>query len=692
MAGSQKTFVEQAKTVAGRFRCAGAGTVTPTGTVFSATDLSTGSEVLLKLVPAEVLPNGPMADRAMRELKQLAKITSDRILRVIDHGRAEGQLYIALEKTGEISLEELVSTQGPLAFERARGIVSQAGEALLEAQKVGVIHRDIAPRNILVGPGDRVKVKDFGLAEPIDDRVFGAPAYLSPEQAEAKPVDQRSNIYSLGAVLYYALTGSPPFTGEVASVVQQHLQAVPKPPSSLRREISGEVDRLVLKALEKSGGRRPLTLRQFLNEMESGDQPRAAATSEQPGGEIGRSPTMVASAPNLGAPPPRVARPLASTVMGLPSPVAGVTVAKSPPTVDAPQKTKMIEAPGETRKPAAQGATTAETPAAIHPSGMRPTSPASEPAKTAVPPSGPRTVVSPAAAPPTDPVVKSGPVAPPSAPAPARAPAAPAQAPGPASAQASKKAFRETAWFKKGEIEEELAKAQAVAATRDPLAPSGGTGQHPALDENQIDVSAQDRARLSLKTGHTQVMSAVKPEHAVLPGERMDEVEMLAEIDSSRRWLLLAAGVVAVVAVIVTLYLLLHKSAPTADSRPPPAPPPKAAAAAPRTTERPTPTAIAAAPPSNPRPSSIPSDAARLMEQAEAETKKQNLGTAVDFLLKAKAAGATEAEWRMLDRKLTRALEARAARARKRRNPAAEKQARRELGRLKLSRRPPRQP
>src|SRR5713226_5795176 len=109
-AGGQATIMEQTKLVAGRFQCSGAGTVTPTGTVFPAIDRTTGSEVLLKLVPAEVLPNGPMADRTMRELKQLARVTSDRIVRVIDQGRAEGsQLYIALEKTGAISLEELVS-------------------------------------------------------------------------------------------------------------------------------------------------------------------------------------------------------------------------------------------------------------------------------------------------------------------------------------------------------------------------------------------------------------------------------------------------------------------------------------------------------------------------------------------------------------------------------------------------------
>jgi serine/threonine-protein kinase len=154
-----------------------------------------------------------MSDRALRELKQLGKVTSERIVHIIDQGRAaDGRVYVATERLdGAISLEAMVARSGPLPIERAREIVLHVGEALTEAQKVGVIHRDVAPRNIFVGPGDRVKVGDFGLAEPVTDNVFGAPAFLSPEQAEGKPVDQRSNIYSLGAVFYFALTGEPPF-------------------------------------------------------------------------------------------------------------------------------------------------------------------------------------------------------------------------------------------------------------------------------------------------------------------------------------------------------------------------------------------------------------------------------------------------------------------------------------------------
>ena len=254
-----------------------------------------------------MLPTTAMADRALRELKQLGKVTSERIVRVIDQGRlADGRVYVATERVdGATTLEELVGREGPLPLERAKSIVLQVGEALTEAQKVGVIHRDVAPRNVLVGPGDRVKVGDFGLAEAVSDRVFGAPGFLSPEQAEGKPVDQRSNIYSLGAVYYFALTGKAPFAGDAASLMQQHLSAMPQPPSSLRAGLGADVDRVILKALEKSGGRRHLTLRQLLTEV------GATSTSGMPAAQPMRAGAEAKTVMGMEAPqiPPKAAAP-----------------------------------------------------------------------------------------------------------------------------------------------------------------------------------------------------------------------------------------------------------------------------------------------------------------------------------------------------------------------------------------------
>ncbi|HEY2747836.1 MAG TPA: serine/threonine-protein kinase, partial [Polyangia bacterium] len=329
-AAAAVTQPDQPAPIGGRFVLSGFAMQTPTGLASAATDAQTNVSVVVKTVAAGVLPTTAMADRALRELKQLGKVTSDRIVRVVDQGRlADGRVYVATERVdGAATLEELVAREGPLSLERAKQIVLQVGEALTEAQKVGVIHRDVAPRNVLVGPGDRVKVGDFGLAEAVSERVFGAPGFLSPEQAEGKPVDQRSNIYSLGAVYYFALTGKAPFAGDTASLLQQHLSAVPQPPSSLRMGLGADIDRVIGKALEKSGGRRHLTLRQLLTEvgatstsgvpaqpMRAGADAKTVMAMEAP-----QMPAAAAAQPKPPTVPSRVqAETQARTMMGIPS-------------------------------------------------------------------------------------------------------------------------------------------------------------------------------------------------------------------------------------------------------------------------------------------------------------------------------------------------------------------------------------
>ena len=147
----------------------------------------------------------------------------------------------------------------------------QIGQALLEAQKAGIVHRDVAPKNVLVGPTGDVKVINFPLAKPINERAAGVAAYLSPEQIQGKPVDQRSNTYSLAAVFYHLLTGEPPFQGTPETVLELHLGSPPLAPSQRCPEaaLTPEVDRVVLKALDKSSSRRHLTLRLFLSEVEA---------------------------------------------------------------------------------------------------------------------------------------------------------------------------------------------------------------------------------------------------------------------------------------------------------------------------------------------------------------------------------------------------------------------------------------
>ncbi len=609
------TQPDQPAPIGGRFVLSGFAMQTPTGLASAATDAQTAANVVVKTVAAEVLPTTAMADRALRELKQLGKVTSDRIVRVVDQGRLpDGRVYVATERVdGAATLEELVAREGPLPLDRAKQIVLQVGEALTEAQKVGVIHRDVAPRNVLVGPGDRVKVGDFGLAEPVSDRVFGAPGFLSPEQAEGKPVDQRSNIYSLGAVYYFALTGKAPFAGDTASLMQQHLSAVPQPPSTLRVGLGADIDRVIGKALEKSGGRRHLTLRQLLTEVGATSTSGVPAQPMRAGAEA--KTVMGLEAPQIAAPvaqpkpatvPSRV-QPEARTMMGIPQsqgPVAsmgpGATAPSMPaqPMPQAPPQaaTVMAEAP---RVPVAQPVPRAQP----------------------VQPSQPVQVAAPVQA---EPPPRPAPIpqAPPQAPtmmAEAPRPAAPANGPSATPAHGAKAnnqagqtnqtgkkgAFRETAWFKRGELEEEMAKAQA--AVGDNALKSGVTGQHLPVDESQVDLSAQDRQRLSLKTGATQAMPVMKAPVQALPGERMDEEEMLAELSPSRRYFLIAGALVLAVVLGVVIYFATrpapHAEAPVPDKPAPVAASPPSPATPPTTP----PSAVAVTPPApKPTPPSTP--------------------------------------------------------------------------------------
>jgi serine/threonine-protein kinase len=680
-----KTMMDGGQSIAGRFLIMGAGSANVTGRLFEARDTQHGGALVsLKLVDAKVLPNASMADRALRELKQLGKVTSERIAKVIDQGKASGdQVYVATEVIGGRTLEELVTAEGPLPLERAAGIVLQIGEALTEAQKVGVIHRDVAPRNVHVIAGDKVKVTEFGLAEAVNDKVFGAPAYLSPEQVEARPVDQRSNIYSLGAVFYYALTGHPPFEGDAQTLLQQQLNATAQPPSARKPGLPAEVDRVILKALEKSGGRRHLTLRQLLSEIE-------AISHAKP--EVAAARTVMAEAP---APAPVLRAPDAAnarTMMGIPSPLAGVT---APSMASAPATAPSM--------PAAAPATTAPSMPVAHSSDanartmmaeapkVQPSSPMSSAATMmAQPSSAPTTTVE------KKPVNASPQVQAAVAAAQAQVAAQKAVAAAQPTPPAAKGGFRETAWFKAGEIQEELEKAKAAAdakAAGDVLAPTGTTGTHDAVDAggevdlSKVSVDASDKARLSLKTGATQMMQAVKAPSSAVPGERMDEQEMLAEIDTSKRKFIIAGLIVLVIAAIVVLVFVMggkkDEAAPgkAENAAPPPtavatAPPAPTATPPPTVSPPPVATPPPAAPTQKAEPPPTEANPEQLLSEAKAAVGKDNLTLATDLVTKAAGAGANAKQLKKLQAQLVAKLDKKLKTAKKAKDKAGEDEAR----------------
>src|SRR5215469_6986233 len=231
--------------------------------VYLAEDQELGRRVALKLLDDRHASDEQFVERFRREAQSAAGLNHPSIVSIFDRGQAEGTYYIAMEYLDGRTLKELLVRNGPtpipIAIDYARQILS----ALSFAHRNGIVHRDIKPHNIVVGGDGRLKVTDFGIARSGTSQmtevgsIVGTAQYLSPEQARGAPVDPRSDLYSLGVVLYEMLTGTVPFTGETpVEIAMKHLSQVPTPPSELRPEVPHELDAVVMRALAKDPSQR----------------------------------------------------------------------------------------------------------------------------------------------------------------------------------------------------------------------------------------------------------------------------------------------------------------------------------------------------------------------------------------------------------------------------------------------------
>ena len=193
-----------------------------------------------------------------------------------------------MEYVDGVTLRDIVHTEGPMPTQRAIEVIADACQALNFSHQHGIIHRDVKPANIMISKTGAVKVMDFGIARALADAgnpvtqtaaVIGTAQYLSPEQARGVKVDARSDVYSLGCVLYEILTGEPPFVGDSpVAVAYQHVREDPVPPSERHSGISPELDAVVLKALAKNPENRYQTaaeMRTDLVKVHSGETPDA---------------------------------------------------------------------------------------------------------------------------------------------------------------------------------------------------------------------------------------------------------------------------------------------------------------------------------------------------------------------------------------------------------------------------------
>jgi beta-lactam-binding protein with PASTA domain/predicted Ser/Thr protein kinase len=231
--------------------------------VYLAEDQELGRRVAIKILNDRHAHDDQFVERFRREAKNAAALSHPNIVSIYDRGEAEGTYYIAMEFLDGRSLKELIVSRGPAPVAVAIDYARQILAALRFAHRNGIVHRDIKPHNVLVDDEGRVKVTDFGIARAGTSQmteagsIIGTAQYLSPEQARGAPVDQRSDLYSLGIVLYELLTGVVPFTGDTpVEIAMKHLSAVPEPPSALRAEVPRDLDLIVLRALAKDPGER----------------------------------------------------------------------------------------------------------------------------------------------------------------------------------------------------------------------------------------------------------------------------------------------------------------------------------------------------------------------------------------------------------------------------------------------------
>src|SRR5512133_4093661 len=227
--------------------------------VYLAEDEVLGRRVAIKILNDRHAGDDQFVERFRREAKNAASLSHPNIVSIYDRGEAEGTYYIAMEYLDGRSLKELIVARGPAPIHLAVDYARQILSALRFAHRHGIVHRDIQQHNVLVDGAGRVKVTDFGIARAGTSQmtetgsIVGTAQSLSPEQARGGEVDPRSDLYSLGIVLYELLTGKTPFEGETpVEIAMKHLSNAPQPPSKLRPDIPRELDMVVLRALAKS--------------------------------------------------------------------------------------------------------------------------------------------------------------------------------------------------------------------------------------------------------------------------------------------------------------------------------------------------------------------------------------------------------------------------------------------------------